>query len=217
MIEICIDSKMKKNHPATGLICLQCKVVNGPGNEILWKEINQLTEKIRKEISYEQIKLIPQICETRKAYKAFGAEPSRYRCSAEATYKRIVEGKNLYQINTVVDIINLLTLITRISIGCFDISKIKSPVIYRIGNPGEPYEAIGKTMNIENLPVLADPLGPFGCPTNDSKRSMITLESEDILITYNTFAPANSDEIIRLTIELLKKYAQAKAFEYAVH
>ena len=46
---------------------------------------------------------IPNLDESRKAYKAFGKDPGRFRVSSEALYRRVRQGKDLYRINTVVD------------------------------------------------------------------------------------------------------------------
>ncbi len=62
---------------------------------------------------------------------------------------------------------------------------------------GEAYAGIRKdTVHVAERIVLVDDDGPFGNPTSDSARTMVTTETEDALVVV--FAPAEVDEL-RLT------------------
>ena len=106
----------------------------------------------------EDIKLQPAIAATREAYKRCGKDPGRYRPSAEALRRRLMRGIPLYQIDTLVDLINLVSLRTGYSIGGFDADKIQGKTLeLGIGKSGEPFEGIGRgILNIEGLPVYRD-------------------------------------------------------------
>ena len=85
--------------------------------------------------------------------KNLGKDLSRYRGSAEALLRRVLSGKGMYKINTVVDINNLVSLKTFHPIGSYDLEKIKAPLTFRAGRPGESYKGIGKeVINVEQLP-----------------------------------------------------------------
>ena len=83
---------------------------SGKHNEALWLEIDRHLTHLSSTIKPEQINTIPQITAMRSVYKALGKDPSRYRGSAEALLRRVLSGKGLYQINSVVDINNLVSL-----------------------------------------------------------------------------------------------------------
>src|SRR5690606_6697174 len=123
------------------------------------------------------------IAAARRAYKAFGKDPSRYRPAAEALMRRVALGKGMYRVNNVVDTSNLVSMTTGISIGAYGAGTLRPPLTFRKGREGELYEGIGRgSLNIADLPVLADEAGAFGSPTSDSARSMITPETMGVLM-----------------------------------
>ena len=94
-------------------------MANPPTGDALWSEI-QLEEKRLGGMPMEMVNKRPAIAATRAAYKALGKEPNRYRPSAEALTRRCVKGLELYRTLTIIDLTNLLSLITGHSIGAFD-------------------------------------------------------------------------------------------------
>jgi DNA/RNA-binding domain of Phe-tRNA-synthetase-like protein len=130
----------------------------------------------------------PQILATRAAYKALGKDPARYRGSAEALLRRVIAGKGLPRINAVVDIINLVSVESRLPIGLYDLAHVSGDIVFRAGRAGETYKGIGKyDLNLEGLPVFCDALGPHGSPTSDSERTMVTSETKQVLAIIISF------------------------------
>ena len=102
--------------------------------------------------------------------------------------RRVVLGKGLVRVNTVVDVLNLVSLRTGFSIGGFDADRVTGGLRYGIGREGEPYEAIGRgPMNIEGLPVLRDSAGPMGTPTSDNERTKVAPETRRFLMVFHDF------------------------------
>lgn len=132
----------------------------------------------------------PEIFATRKLYKALGKDPGRYRPSAEALTRRLLQGKELYHISSAVDVTNLLSIRSGLSIGAYDREKIVGGITMRSGAEAEPYRALGRgDFNIANLPVFADDLGAFGSPTSDSERTCLSMETQLILMVLISVAP----------------------------
>ncbi|HYL10301.1 MAG TPA: phenylalanine--tRNA ligase beta subunit-related protein [Candidatus Acidoferrales bacterium] len=157
----------------------------------------------------------PQIQATREAYKALGKDPARYRGSAEALLRRVVQGKGLPLINNVVDIINLVSVESLLPLGLYDLERVRATIVFRAGRAGETYKGIGKyALNLEGLPVFCDELGPFGSPTSDSERTMVTAAAKKILLVVISFGGAQGIE--RWTAraaDLLARYASASHVE----
>lgn len=123
-----------------------------------------------------------EIAAARRAFKAMGKDPSRYRPSSEALYRRIATGKGLWQVNPIVDANNVLSLQTRWPVGAYDMTKISGEITFRTGKSDEPYEGIGRgPLNIEHLPVFSDTQGPFGAPMSDSERTKVTDLTGEVL------------------------------------
>ncbi len=209
-----IDPEMKRLWPDTRVGCLQYKVNVEKKNEEMWKYLKKDIFKKAKDAIFDYgVNEIPNIKESRAAYKAFGKDPSRYRVSSEALIRRIGQGKGLYEVNTVVDVNNLISIESGFSVGSYDASNIEEELVFRIGKPGETYLGIGKDeINIEALPVLADQKGAIGSSTSDSRRAMITESAREVLTLIYSFS-VNQD--LEKALEYGKKYLElyAKAEE----
>ena len=208
--ELRIDEEMKKLWPATRVGCLQYRVKVEKKNEELWEYLKKdIFRKTKDEIFDYGVNEIPNIKESRAAYKAFGKDPSRYRVSSEALIRRIGQGKGLYEVNTVVDVNNLSSIESGFSAGSYDVVKLGDRLVFRIGKKGETYQGIGKDeVNIEALPVLSDEEGAIGSSTSDSRRAMITEDAREVLTLIYSFSD-NQD--LEKAMESGKKYLEAYA------
>lgn len=193
--------------------CVEADVVNTPYSQPLWDEIHRQDEHSRQTLTTESLKEIASIAATRRVYKACGKDPSRYRPASEALIRRILQGKPLYQIDTLVDLINLASIAYGYSIGGFDASKfVGDTLTLGIGREGEPYEGIGRGMiNIHGLPVYRDAQGGVGTPTSDNERTKIDLATRRLLVLINGY-DGNRDRVAdnaRYIQTLLQKYCQS--------
>lgn len=191
---------------------IECKVKNRPYSNMLWEEIDNFIEYFNSEFKIEDIKERPAIAATRKVYKILGKDPNRYRPAGEALCRRILKGQGLYQIDTLVDLINLVSLKTGYSIGGFDADKIKGDLILGVGKAEEPFEAIGRgTMNIEGLPVYRDEIGGIGNPSSDEERTKINSNTTHLLMLINGYSGSDGiKEAVDLSVDLLKKFVEAE-------
>jgi DNA/RNA-binding domain of Phe-tRNA-synthetase-like protein len=211
MIEIAITPEFRSKWPGIVLGCIECNVVVTTQNDHLWEKIEVTCNKIQSEIKVENISEIPAISSTRKAYRALGKDPARYRPSAEALMRRVVKGYGLYRVNNVVDIVNLVSLATGFSIGGYDFGKIQTPVFLSVGKNNDLYEGIGRgELNIEGLTVLRDQFGAFGSPTSDSQRTSVENSTRKFLMVIFGFGDYESiPEAIQFAEELLRECAFA--------
>lgn len=211
-MEIKIEDIVRNAAPDLQVITIEANVTNHPTTPKLKEELLALGEEIKCRYAMPDINKRPAIAATRAAYKALGKEPNRYRPSAEALCRRLVKGMELYRINTLVDIINLISVRTGYSIGGFDADLIQGDTLtLGAGRDGEPFEGIGRGMlNIEHLPVYRDAIGGIGTPTSDNERTKLTTATRRLLMTINIYREETpADETIALTRELLEKYAGA--------
>lgn len=211
-----IDGGMKELWPAVRVGCLQYRVTVEKKNEEMWKYLKKdIFRKVKDAIFDYGINEIPNIKESRAAYKAFGKDPSRYRVSSEALIRRIGQGKGLYEVNTVVDVNNLISIESGFSVGSYDAAKIEDELVFRIGREGETYKGIGKDeIRIDCLPVLSDEKGAIGSSTSDSERAMITENAEEVLTLIYSFSEnADLEAALEYGKKYLEKYAGAQEVE----
>src|SRR5713101_5350065 len=187
-MKITIDAKLKAKCPRTALACLTARVQPGPSPVALLAEMNQRELEIQELPFPRGVLESPQVETVRKAYKSVGKDPARYRGSAEALLRRIVAGKGFPQINVVVDVINLVSVESRLPIGLYDLAHVTGEIIFRAGRAGETYKGIGKyDLNLEGLPIFCDAAGPHGSPTSDSERTMVTGATKEVLAVIVSF------------------------------
>ena len=201
--------------------CVETTVANAPAPQGLWQEIEALGEHYRETLTTETLKERSAIAATRRVYRACGKDPSRYRPAAEALIRRLLQGRELYRIDTLVDLINLASMRFGYSIGGFDADKIEGDtLILGIGRAGEPYEGIGRGMlNIEGLPVYRDNQGGVGTPTSDNERTKIDLHTTHLLVLVNGY---DGDEAqVRATAEyilqLAERYGEGREGKYIIY
>ena len=220
-MKIIVSDEIENVCPRFVGACVEAKVKNSKYSSELWDEMNALGEKYRSNQTPETIKDISGISATRKVYRACGKDPSRYRPAAEALIRRQLQGKTLYQIDTLVDLINLASIAFGYSIGGFDADKfVGDKLILGIGKEGEPYEGIGRGMiNIAGLPVYRDSLGGVGTPTSDNERTKIDINTTNRLVLINGYDGNEANVRANATYiqELLKKYCNSDGGKYEIY
>lgn len=213
MISISVSDKIKNICPHFVGIVIDATVTNTEYSKNLWDEIDNYTKDYRNSHTIENIKSNAAIAATRQAYKRLGKDPNRYRPSAESLCRRILRELPLYKVNTLVDIINLISIRSGYSIGGFDSDLIEGNTLaLGVGEADEPYEGIGRgILNIEGLPVYRDIIGGIGTPTSDHERTKISMETKHLLMIINAY---NGEDDLIETVEyakmLLEKYADAQ-------
>ena len=210
MFEIKVSQEIKNTCPVFAGAAVYAAVKNTAYCDGLWKEINTFTEDLTTTTQMADIKLQPVIAATREAYKRCGKDPGRYRPSAEALRRRLMRGIPLYQIDTLVDLINLVSLRTGHSIGGFDADKIQGKHLeLGIGKAEEPFEGIGRgILNIEGLPVYRDSFGGIGTPTSDHERTKMDVGTTHILAIVNGYnGKEGLKEAAEMIQSLLRDYA----------
>ncbi|MFP4059288.1 MAG: B3/4 domain-containing protein [Bacteroidales bacterium] len=215
LVSVC--TSLKNAVPDMELGIIYCDVKNTPHDEKLWELIEDKIDDLRKKYSINTIKERYPIRATREAYKKLGKDPSRYRPSAEALARRVLQGKGLYRISTLVDIINLVSLDSGFSIGGFDAGKIEGDIVATIGIENEPFEAIGRgQLNVGGLPVYRDEQGAIGTPTSDTVRTSISLDTSSVLMIINGYGGKEGlNDAVKLASKLMEVHGDGKNFKTA--
>jgi DNA/RNA-binding domain of Phe-tRNA-synthetase-like protein len=211
-VSIAIDDGLKKTCPRVALGCVTAEVQGGETPPRLSEELKSRGEEILRLPSPRAVLEFAQVLATRAAYKALGKDPARYRGSAEALLRRVIANKGLPRINAVVDVINLVSVESRLPVGLYDLAAVSGAILFRAGRAGETYKGIGKyDLNLEGLPLFADGIGPHGSATSDSERTMVTASTKSIVALIVSFGgAADLPRWTQRMCELLTLYAAAK-------
>jgi DNA/RNA-binding domain of Phe-tRNA-synthetase-like protein len=220
-MKIIVSKEIETVCPCFVGAAVEAKVKNTKYCAELWNEINALEDKYKSELTTETLKQIPGIEATRRIYRACGKDPSRYRPASEALIRRMLKGKELYQIDTLVDMINLASIAYGYSIGGFDADKFHGDTLtLGIGREGEPYEGIGRgIINIAGLPVYRDNDGGVGTPTSDNERTKIELSTTHLLVLINGYDgnEANVCANAEYIQQLIRKYCNSDGGSYSIY
>lgn len=211
-MEIIIEPIIRQAAPGLKVVTIEADVDNSPTPQALIDELQAAAEKIKSTYELSMINKRPAVAATRKAYKALGKEPNRYRPSSEALCRRIVKDLGLYYINSLVDLINVVSIASGYSIGGFDVDKISGDTLtLGAGREGEDFEGIGRgALNIASMPVYRDMTGGVGTPTSDNERTKLDLTTKRLLMCINIYGEEMpAEETVELSKSLLKKYCNA--------
>jgi DNA/RNA-binding domain of Phe-tRNA-synthetase-like protein len=215
MTEVRIAPELKVKCPSAALGCVEANVQTGTTPAGLDDALCAYEERIAKLPEPRAVLEAAAIIATRAGYKALGKDPARYRGSAEALLRRLIAAKGMPRINNVVDVINLVSVESRLPIGLYDLAHVEGSIEFRAGRAGETYKGIGKyDLNLEGLPLFADTLGPHGSPTSDSERTMVTEATKRVLAIVVSFGgPSGLDQPLQRLAELLKEHASGSLVE----
>ncbi len=147
----------------------------------------------------------------RSMYKAVGLDPTKVRPSSESLLRRVRRGESLPRINTAVDVVNWCSMESQLPFGLYDAGRIVGDAVLRLGRDGEAYPGIRKDrVHVGGRLTVADADGPFGNPTSDSARTMVTTATRGVFVVI--FAPAGLpaalvDRAVAATRDRLQRYA----------
>ncbi len=214
-MNILLSSVFREKNPEFRGAAVHAYVRNSEHNAELWKYIELFTKEYRARYTTDSIKDISAIQSVRQAYKRCGKDPSRYRPSSEALCRRLLKGQDLYRVNTLVDLINVVSIDCGHSVGGFDAGKIVGDTLtLGIGEEGEPYEGIGRgVLNIAGLPVYRDAEGGIGTPTSDHERTKLDLDTTELLAIVNAYDGKGLERSTDFMRELLCKYADGQQID----
>ena len=220
-MKIIVSKEIEQVCPGFVGACVDAQVKNTSYSQPLWDEINVMGEKFRDSLTTESLKQVSGIAATRHVYRICGKDPSRYRPASEALIRRLLLGKSLYQVNTLVDLINLASIAFGYSIGGFDANQfVGDTLTLGVGRKDEPYEGIGRgIINIEGLPVYRDAIGGVGTPTSDHERTKILSTTSHLVVLINGYDGNENDVIANAEYiqKLLKKYCDSDGGTYFLY
>lgn len=179
------------------------------------KEVDEYLEKLYTLVSskynYDEITKIPKLKQTRDGYKKMGKDPSHTRPACEALLRRVVKGNNLYRLGDVIDLGNILSIETLRSVCVVDKERLVNDVVIRLGTKEDIYEGINRGLiNVTNIPVYTDEIGPFGCPTSDTLRTCVTSSTKSILVMIICFDEIEKDVDEQKLISLYQTFTKIK-------
>jgi len=186
----------------------------------VWAEIERLAAGLHARYAGKTPGEIPEVQPARELYRRTGEDPTKLRPSSEALLRRVLRGEVLYRINSLVDTCNLCSLEFLLPIGLYDAERIQGAVTVRLGAHGEGYDSLGKGFySVTDRLALFDAGGPFGNPTNDSRRTAIVDSTERCLMVIfgpGSYSAARMEAHVQAADARLRAFAHTTRVETAV-
>lgn len=143
--------------------------------QMLKGRLQLFQEQLYFDLEDKDLAEFPGLLEWQLIWKALGADPSRYRPSAEALYRRIKKQNYLSTVNSAIDMNSFLSLQYEIPLGLYDADKIAGDVEITVGTSTDRYDGLNNRVNtLTGILVSKDEEGAFGSPYVDSKRTAVT-------------------------------------------
>jgi DNA/RNA-binding domain of Phe-tRNA-synthetase-like protein len=182
--------------------------------QMLKGRLHLFQESLMFDMETKEISEFEGLKEWRTMFKQFGTDPSKYRPSVEALYRRVKKGNVLMTDNSAIDINNFFSMQYEIPLGIYNMDAIESPISITIGDSSSQYDALnGRVVNMEGKLVTSDRRGPFGSPIVDSKRTMITTDTTRALHIIYFTASISSDEAKEMLKAIEKMFIQVHGGE----
>ena len=213
MMKLKITNELKKFVPSFKVSCYTFTTLEKNDKENLSNDLteafNNIAKEYQKKYILSEVTKIPKLKSTRDGYKMLGKDPSHTRPACEALVRRIIRDGSIYRLGNLIDFGNYLSIKLMKSVCMVDLDKIQGDVTIRIGSDSDYYEGINRgIINVTNLPLYTDEIGPFGNPTSDTIRTAITNDTTNVLIMLIHFDDNIEDEDKMLL--LLNKYLKIK-------
>ena len=199
MMKLKITNELKKIVPSFKVSCYTFTTLEKNDKENLSNDLTKAFNNIAKEYQEKyilsEVTKIPKLKSTRDGYKMLGKDPSHTRPACEALVRRIIRDGSIYRLGNLIDFGNYLSIKLMKSVCMVDLDKIQGDVTIRIGSDSDYYEGINRgIINVTNLPLYTDEIGPFGNPTSDTIRTAITNDTTNVLIMLIHFDDNIEDE-----------------------
>jgi lysyl-tRNA synthetase class 1 len=213
-----IDQKVKEKYPSLTIGLAIIKGVKITENDkFLDKEINEFIRN-NSSLTTKMINGFGEIQSYRKVYKETGIDWHSRRPSPEALLRRIAQGKPLYRINTCVDAYNLVVMRNRVSVGAFDLDKIRFPTTIRFAESTDKIRLLGdKELTYYKSGEIAyfDRVEGYNIDFNwrDSERTKVHQGTKNLWINTEGIYDIGKSQVektLKETIDIIIKYCGGK-------
>lgn len=203
-----IDDSLKNILPSARFAWAEYRNVHVKANDpVIWQLIEEESRRVRSELSLDTLTHDEGVAAARQAFKALSVDPARYRPSQEALLRRILSDKPLWQVNSAVDVNNLLSVRFRVALGLYDVQKIDGSVVIKVGSPIESYEALnGREVDASGKMILTDAKGPIGSPYVDSVRTSVTENTHHFLHVVYVYPSCFHQKVFDAMAEVITRF-----------
>lgn len=139
-----IEFHLQKRFPELKVLNCQIRGVKVEKRNVeLERFKEEVMKQVREKYDLESLRNLPTFRAYRDFFWRVGIDPTKNRPAAEALIRRVLGGKAIPNINTLVDAYNLASIKTEIALAAFDADMLKGDLLMRFATEGEEFLGIG--------------------------------------------------------------------------
>jgi DNA/RNA-binding domain of Phe-tRNA-synthetase-like protein len=199
-----------------GGIILAEGLTNGPTPANLLQDYEEEQRAVLDRIGDTPLSEIESLNAWRRAFRAFGANPTKYRSAAEALLRRLTKKGDIPSIISLVDLANMVSIRHALPVAAFNTQSIQGPVTVHFTDGSEWFRPLGRgepEHPAEGEVVFSDKnrmvIARRWC-WRQSAESAAGPETTSVLITVEAQHPAGRqavEEALRDLLELLPTFS----------
>jgi len=161
----------------------------------------------------EELSKHPRIANWRKIYSDMGVKPSGYRCSLEALLRRVIKGENIWNVSSVVDCYNCVSVMTLLPMGAYDVHKLKGDLTLRYGKEGEIFLPLGsgEEITVKDTHIVYADEEKICCwlwNHRDSRLCAVTTDTKEALFFVDAAQESDAPDVEK-ALDLLSCHLEA--------
>lgn len=193
------------------------KIVVAESPQMIKGRLQLYQENLYLEMQEQPVTERSGIAEWRQLWKKLGADPNRYRHSAESLMRRVSKQNYLTPFHSGVDVNNFFSLQYEIPVGIYDLAHLKGNVEIALGNEETSYEGLnGRFNTLNNIMFSRDEVGPFGSPFVDSKRTAVSEATTEALHIFYLRPSLSTEDAQKLLASAGKMFNQIHGGDYQI-
>lgn len=193
------------------------KIVVAESPQMIKGRLQLYQENLYLEMQDQPVTEREGIAEWRQLWKQLGADPNRYRHSAESLMRRVSKQNYLTPLHSGVDLNNFFSLQYEIPVGIYDIAHLKGNIEIALGNEETGYEGLnGRFNTLNHILFSRDEEGPFGSPFVDSLRTAVSEETTEALHIFYLRPSLATEDAQKLLASAGKMFNQIHGGDYQI-
>ncbi len=208
-----VNKELFNNYENLEIGIIVCHGLNNNKEIDITNEFNQVKQSIKDKFSNITLAEYEIISKWREIYKSFGEKKAR--SSIEALIRRTVNGKEIPNINPIVDIYNMISLKYELPVGGEDLSKIHEDIELTYAKGTEEFVELGSTeKEIVNENEIVYKSGNNVLCRNfnyrESDITKLTNETKDCVLVIENVLDGKLKEAQEELSSLVEKYLDCK-------
>ena len=128
-----------------GGVILARGMKNGPTPEALQEAYIDEQQTVIARIGATPLSELESLAAWRSAFRSFDVNPTKYRSAIEALLRRLTKKGDIPSINTVVDLVNMISIRHQMPVAAFDVRALTGAITVGFAKGSERYKSLGQS------------------------------------------------------------------------